>query len=70
MAELGVTGLVNFTCLMYNGAIVVGYAVVRHDVFENIIYFTVHPLTLLSNHCHISFALKTTTFTTDSSRSR
>ena len=58
----------NFTCFTYDGASVVDYAVVGHDVFENIIYFTVHPLTLLSNHCYILFALKTTTFTTDSSR--
>ena len=58
----------NFTFFTYNGASVVDYAIVGHDVSENIIYFTVHPLTLLSNHCYISFALKTTTFTTDSSR--
>ena len=58
----------NFTCFTYNGAIVIDYAIVGHDVLENIIYFTVHPLTLLSNHCYISFALKTTTFRTDSSR--
>ena len=54
----------NFTCFTYSGASIVDYAVVVHDVFENIIYF---PLTLLSNYCYISFALKTTTFTTDSS---
>ena len=57
----------NFKCFTYNGAGVVDYTVVGH-VFENIVYFTVHLLTLLSNHCYISFALKTTTFTTDSSR--
>ena len=55
----------NFT---YNGASVIDYAIVGHDLLENIIYFTVHPLTLSSNHCYISFALKTSTFTTDSSR--
>ena len=33
----------NFTCLTYNGASVVDYAIVGHDVLENIIYFTVHP---------------------------
>ena len=37
-------------------------------MLENIIYFTVYPLTLLSNYRYILFALKTTTFTTDSSR--
>ena len=58
----------NFTCFTCNSASVVDYAIVGHDVLENIIYFTVHPLTLLSNHCYISFALKTTTFTTDNSR--
>ena len=58
----------NFTCFTYNGASIVDYAIVGHDVLENIIYFTVHPLILLSNHCYISFALKITTFTTDSSR--
>ena len=56
----------NFTC--FTCASVVDYAIVGHDVLENIIYFTVHPLTVLSNHCYISFALKTTTFTTDNSR--
>ena len=40
----------NFTCFTYNGANIVDYAVVGHDVYENIIYFTVDPLTLLSNH--------------------
>ena len=59
----------NFTCFTYNGASVVDYAIMGHDVLENILYFTVHPLTLLSNcHCYISFALKTTAFKTDSSR--
>ena len=57
----------NFTCFTYNNASVVDYAVVGHDVFENIIHSTIHPLTLLSNHCYISFAQKTTTFTADSS---
>ena len=58
----------NFTCFTYNGAGVMDYAIVGHNVSENFLYFTAHPLTLLSNHCHILFALRTTTFTTDSSR--
>ena len=66
MAELGVTGLVILHVLHMMVLVVVDYVIVGH-VLENIIYITVHPLTLLSNHCYISFSLTTTTFTTDSS---
>ena len=43
-------------------ASVVDHAVIGHDMFQNIIYFTVHPLTLLSNHCCILFVLRPNTF--------
>ena len=38
----------DFTCFTYNGASAVDYAIVGHDVFVNIIYLPIHPLTLLS----------------------
>ena len=49
----------NFTCFTYNGCRTVDYAITRNSLFSDVIYFTVHPLSLLANHCPISFALRT-----------
>ena len=52
----------NFTCFTYNGCSTVDYAITSNSLFSDVIYFTVHPLSLLSNHCPISFALRTGKF--------
>ena len=52
----------NFTCFAYNGCNTVDYAITSNGLFSDVIYFTVHRLSLLSNHFPISFALKTGTF--------
>ena len=52
----------NFTCFTYNGCSTVDYAIISNSLFSDVIYFTVHPLSLLSNHGPISFALRTGKF--------
>ena len=52
----------NFTCFTYNGCSTVDYAITSNSLFSDVIYFTVHPLSVLSNHCPISFALRTRKF--------
>ena len=52
----------NFICFAYNGCSTVDYAITSNILFSDVINFTVHPLSLLSNHFPISFALRTGKF--------
>jgi hypothetical protein len=49
-----------FTCHKWNGSSVVDYAIVSEGLFDDISYFKVgNALLDLSDHCHISFKIKT-----------
>ena len=45
-----------------NGCSTIDYAITSNNLFSDVIYFTVHPLSLLPNHYPISFALRTGKF--------
>ena len=68
MAGIGGDRLGNFT--RFTNHAVPNHAICGLDVlmFENIVYFALHPLILVSNDHYISYALKTATFTADSGR--
>jgi hypothetical protein len=47
-----------FTCHTYNGASVVDYAIVSHNLFPFISHFSVSALTEFSHHCFLFFVMK------------
>lgn len=47
-----------FTCHTYNGASVVDYTIVSHDLLPCISNFSVSSLTEFSHHCFLSFVMK------------
>ena len=51
-----------FTCHKSNGASVVDYAILSNTLLRKVVYFSVLPLSFLSCHCPISFAIKTNKF--------
>ena len=54
----------NFTCFTPKGNSVVDYVILNDDLFNDVVYFKVNPLSYLSGHCPISFALKSGSFCT------
>ena len=47
------------TCFYYNGSSVVDYVIGSKSILRNVRYLIVNPLMPhLSNHCHLSFAIK------------
>ena len=47
------------TCFYYNGSSVVDYVIGSESILRNLRYLIVNPLMPhLSNHCHLSFAIK------------
>ena len=52
----------NFTCFTPKGNSVVDCVILNDDLFDDVVYFTVNPLSYLSGHCFISFALKSGSF--------
>ena len=58
-----------FTCHKSNGASVVDYAILSNTLLRKVVYFSVLPLSFLSCHCPISFAIKTNKFFLDTNKS-
>ena len=52
----------NFTCFTPKGISVVDYVILNDDLFNDVVYFKVNPLSYSSGHCPISFALKSASF--------
>ena len=52
----------NFTCFTPKGNSVVDYVILNDDLFNDVVYLKVNPLSYLSGHCPISFALKSGSF--------
>ena len=52
----------NFTCFTPKGNSAVDYIILNDDLFNDAVYFKVNPLSYLSGHCPISFALKSGSF--------
>ena len=55
------------TCFHYNGSSVVDYVIGSKSIPRNVRYLIVYPLMpYLSDHCHLSFAIKANFFNRDS----
>ena len=55
----------DFTNYSYKGSSMIDYGIISKSLFPKIVYFKVHNLSFFSNHCPISFAMRTKQFQLD-----
>ena len=58
-----------FTCHKFNGASTIDYAILSQSLLEDMVNFSVLPLSFFSSHCPIAFTLRTKVFKIDKSTS-
>ena len=58
-----------FTCHKFNGASTIDYAILSQSLLEDVVNFSVLPLSFFSSHCPIAFTLRTKVFKIDKSTS-
>ena len=58
-----------FTCHKFNGARTIDYVILSQSLFEDVVNFSVLPLSFFSNHCPIAFTLRTKVFKIDKNAS-
>ena len=54
-----------FTCHNFNGASTIDYAILSQPLLEDVVNFSVLPLSFFSSHCPMAFTLRTKVFKID-----
>ena len=54
-----------FTCHKFNRASTIDYVILSQSLLEDVVNFSVLPLSFLSSHCPIAFTLRTEVFMID-----